>query len=273
MNAQIINSANCMSPRWITGVIATGLVLMTDGKFVRNDEIWSLDNFTFKNPTFEDVVDTWGGASRRIARPGLETNNETGIVRQSLLVYTPLPLFLAQPVLSAAVSETNEIYQSSGIPIILAPVTLIRKRNLPFSSSSSYDTLLALTQMPRRGHDLVVGLFADLNTCGRAFQDCQHPECAFAIVDISCLGAYTLPHELGHIQGANHNREATWPNTVTRFNNAYGTVVARFWRTIMAYSLQNERRLPFFSNGTRPHENNAWVISQTRLTISKYGRR
>ncbi len=183
-----------------------------------------------------------------------------------------------------AVAETNAIYVNSRIPIVLE---LVHTGVTPFAEAGdSFLDLIAFRGMGKVPANMAVFLVKDSSSCGRAYLDCAKyiPEfnCARAVVKASCAtGYYTFAHELGHIQGADHEIPFGSPvSPQTRFTDNHGFVIQEGeTRTVMAYGSNGETRLPYFSSpgvftsGGRPtgvlgKADNARVLRKTQLEIT-----
>jgi hypothetical protein len=199
-------------------------------------------------------------------------------------------------VVRLAIAETNAGYVASKVPIRLV-LKIAYESSLP-ENYDSYLMLMAFKETDRMGANYAVMLSRDLSSCGRGFLDCARYDsstCAFAVVKLSCAtGYYSFGHEIGHIQGADHNVEVyTVPG---RFPDNHGYIIQSGYqyeggsRTIMAYSVVDELRLNVWSSpnlmvpvtlsanskpkllpcGVVGSSNNAWVITETRYDVAAF---
>jgi hypothetical protein len=101
--------------------------------------------------------------------------------------------------------------------------------------------------------DAVVLLVRNNQDCGLAWLNpIPTPESeskAFAVVNWSCaINNYSFAHELGHLQGADHNRENAKTFSPERYSYCFRDPQGRF-RTIMAYDCPSGcRRINMWSN-------------------------
>ncbi len=184
-----------------------------------------------------------------------------------------------------AVAETNQIYANSKIPIYL---DLVYFGVTPFDETGdSYTDLVTFRGLGENplGANMGVILTHMCSSCGRAYMDCGKyvPEahCSRAIVKASCAtGYYSFAHELGHLQGADHQALFDTPYSNRRFSDNLGYVAPGYtFRTVMAYAEYDEPRVPVFSSpdvtykgqvaGVRGSANNVRVITATRNEIAE----
>ncbi len=210
------------------------------------------------------------------------------VTRQTVsIMYTPQLLRGwgdVDGLIKLALAETNQIYMNSRIPITL---DLVYSGVTPFDETGdSYTDLVTfrgLGQTPVPSNMAVI-LVLNSGSCGRAYLDCgkyvESAFCARAIVKASCAtGYYSFAHELGHLQGADHQALYDSPYAGRRFADNLGYVSPKFaFRTVMAYAEYDEPRVAVFSSpdimyrgavaGIRGSANNARVIQATREEIA-----
>lgn len=128
--------------------------------------------------------------------------------------------------------------------------------------------------------DVVVLIVDDASGCGLATRVAADAEEAFAIVHHTCAAlTYSVPHEIGHIIGARHDRSLD--HNTSPFPYGHGYVNGTKWRDIMSYkaSCNGCPRLPFWSNPTikikgepagRVDADNARVILEQAERVSKF---
>ena len=132
--------------------------------------------------------------------------------------------------------------------------------------------------------DIAVLLVADVaDACGIAGAIlADDDDEAFAVVDESCaVGNLSFAHEIGHLQGARHNKEVD-PST-TPYKHGHGRHrKSKKYRTVMSYQCSNNKctRVPYWSNpdvkyknrstGTKKWRDNARVLDQTACTIAQH---
>lgn len=212
------------------------------------------------------------------------------VVEQTVHVeYTPAALAWAKgdivSVITLAIAETNLAYAQSLIPITLkladAPV-----QNKVVVENGDPQAILESFRPIGASADMNVLLMSSPASCGIAYLDCSlRPSLCYAAVRVDCAtGYYSFGHELGHLQGANHNMEAM-PYGRDNLDN-HGLVITMgygfegAYRTVMAYSLVDETRIPYFSNpsvkvngkatGILGAANNARVITESRYRIARF---
>lgn len=195
-----------------------------------------------------------------------------------------------------ALAETNQAYINSGnilsavIPFELELAASIR---VNYTESGNYNTDLSRFQSTNDGYMDEVHTYrnlyaADVNTlifnnnsaCGLASTILANASNAFCVVHVECvLGNYSFAHEIAHLQGCRHNPEVD--NSTSPFAYGHGYVYSPGgWRTIMAYNLNGETRIQYFSNpnvaygfvamGTPGTHHNARVLIGTANTINNF---
>lgn len=188
-----------------------------------------------------------------------------------------------------AVAETNQAYINSGVNIHMELAALVR---VNYTESGNYSTDLNRFQQTSDGYmdeihsyrniyaaDVNVLIFNNDAYCGMAPAILASANNAFSVVHYECaLGYYSFAHEIGHLQGCDHNPEQS-TNPIYSYGHGY-VYSAGNWRTIMAYSISGETRLQYFSNpnvtyngvsmGTAARSYNARVLNQTAGTISNF---
>ncbi|HEX6745838.1 MAG TPA: M12 family metallo-peptidase [Longimicrobium sp.] len=193
-----------------------------------------------------------------------------------------------------AVDETNQSYANSGISINFNRVytgQVTYTENGTFSQHVSRlmgttDGYMDNVHSLRNTYaaDLVMLVVNDTEACGQAAAINATATSAFAVADQSCItGYYSFAHELGHLQGARHDRFVD--GTLTPYQYGHGFIPStKNWRTIMAYgnNCANCTRIQWWSNplktypstgqvmGTATYEDNARVLNLTAPTVAAF---
>lgn len=187
-----------------------------------------------------------------------------------------------------AIAEANLAYLQSAVPIFLE--LMVAYETTLEDGYDSHDLLQVFRFEDKRGASMSI-LLTELvsDVCGRAYLDVlQHSQAlarsvACGIVRTSCAtGYYTFAHELGHIQGLDHNLAP--PSVITgRFIDSFAFYDSDAGvRTIMGIALSGEldttQRILYFSNpdiivdgvhiGVHDESNNARVLRFTRYGIA-----
>jgi peptidyl-Asp metalloendopeptidase len=236
---------------------------------------------------------------------GFSAMSSTTTTIKVLVVYTPAAVAAAaadsiadMAMLTALlVYNTQNVYFNSNIDIDLE---LAYEAQVSYSETnrtmaqhvaalrSTTDGMMDVVHSWRNQYyaDVVVLLVDDTDaesTCGQAAQILGTADNAFAVTDWECAkGArFTFTHEIGHIQGARHDRDADPTNTPYEFGHGYIGPNAAF-RTIMASACLTCSRVPYFSNpnilyngapmGTAQWEDNARVLNTTKQSVSWFRR-
>jgi len=192
-----------------------------------------------------------------------------------------------------AVDETNQSYVNSGINITLNRVytgqVTYNEANRSFSQHvsalrSTTDGIMDNVHTLRNTYaaDVVVLVVNDSEACGVAAAIMANAASAFAVAHYSCItGYYSFGHEIGHLQGARHDRFVDSSNSPYQYGHGF-IPASKSWRTIMAYgnNCSNCTRIQYWSNplktyggvamGTTTYEDNARVLNATAATVAAF---
>jgi peptidyl-Asp metalloendopeptidase len=194
-----------------------------------------------------------------------------------------------------AVDETNQSYVNSGINITMNRVytgqITYSETGRSFSTHVNYlkgttDGQMDNVHSLRNTYaaDVVVLVVNDSEACGIAAGIGSTAASAFAVAHYSCItGYYSFGHEVGHLQGARHDRYVD--GTLSPYQYGHGFIPStKNWRTVMAYgnNCGNCTRIQWWSNplktypatgqvmGTATYEDNARVLNLTAPSIALY---
>ncbi|HEU4557789.1 MAG TPA: M12 family metallo-peptidase [Longimicrobium sp.] len=194
-----------------------------------------------------------------------------------------------------AVDETNQSYTNSGISINMVRVhtaqVTYNEAGRSFSQHvsalrSSTDGLMDNVHTLRNTYaaDVVVLVVNDSEACGVASTIKATATSAFAVAHWSCItGYYSFAHEVGHLQGARHDRFVDSSTSPYAYGHGFIPSSKR-WRTVMAYgnNCSNCTRIQWWSNplktypstgevmGTAAYEDNARVLNLTAPTVALF---
>ncbi|HEX2204025.1 MAG TPA: M12 family metallo-peptidase [Longimicrobium sp.] len=215
-----------------------------------------------------------------------------------LVVYTASAASAAGNIgskIQLAVDETNQSYANSGININMVRVhtaqVTYNEAGRSFGSHvtalrSTTDGLIDNVHTLRNTYaaDVVVLVVNDSEACGQAAAIKATATSAFAVAHWSCItGYYSFAHEIGHLQGARHDRFVD--GTLTPYQYGHGFIPSsKNWRTIMAYgnNCSNCTRIKWWSNplktypttgqvmGTATYEDNARVLNVTASAMALF---
>lgn len=209
-----------------------------------------------------------GGGESLPSSPG--TAADGSIVQDLLVVYTQGACNYAgscaalEADISTAVTDLNTAYAASQIDITM---------NLAASALTAYGGTNASTALSDlRGtsdgnmdevHALrndvgadIVALIYDGDGCGIGYLG-SSANTAFNVTDVPCMvGNRTMAHEIGHNQGAHHDRETAGAGSSTAFNYGYrrcndssvDATASPWFRTVMSYSCSGASRVGRFSH-------------------------
>lgn len=194
-----------------------------------------------------------------------------------------------------AVDETNQSYANSGININMNRVHTAQvsysESGRSFSTHVNYlkgttDGYMDVVHSWRNTYkaDVVVLVVNDGEACGMAAAIKAVASSAFAAAHYTCItGYYSFGHEVGHLQGARHDRYVD--SSTSPYAYGHGFIPsAKNWRTIMAYgnNCSNCTRIQWWSNplktypstgqvmGTAAYEDNARVLNGTAGTVAAF---
>ncbi|MEW9797719.1 reprolysin-like metallopeptidase [Alteromonas sp. CYL-A6] len=166
--------------------------------------------------------------------------------------------------IATAVADMNNAYAASGINITM---NLVATHLTDYTGTGASQTLSALRSTTdgimddihqvrdETGAD-IVSLVYDGEGCGIGYLGAG-PATAFNVTDVPCMvGNRTMAHEIGHNQGAHHDRQTVGGGVSGNFNYGFrrcndGSVDDKgspFFRTIMSYSCSGAARVGRFSN-------------------------
>ena len=194
-----------------------------------------------------------------------------------------------------AFDETNKSYANSSVTITLSKVYVAQvsysESGRSFSQhvnalKSTTDGIMDIVHSWRNTYaaDVVKLIVNDSEACGIAAAIKATATSAFAVTHYSCAtGYYSFGHEIGHLQGARHDRYVDSSTTPYAYGHGYVDPNKK-WRTIMAYgnNCSNCTRVQYWSNpyvsypstgqamGTTTYENNARVLNETRTTVAAF---
>jgi hypothetical protein len=172
-------------------------------------------------------------------------------VQDVLIMYTASAATAAggvsaiQANIQSAVQAANQTYQNSGAYITMNMVAL---QQSPVSESGSVKTTVqnfmsnstVRSQRDKYGADVVVLVSQDSDYCGvarRAYTTVSGATStdAYAVVYSGCLSNQSLAHEVGHLQGLEHNREDTTNVPDYPYGYGYRKCVTGGFRDTMSY--------------------------------------
>ncbi|HEX6041463.1 M12 family metallo-peptidase [Longimicrobium sp.] len=213
-----------------------------------------------------------------------------------LVVYTASAASAAGNIASKiqlAVDETNQSYVNSGININMVRVhtaqVTYNESGRSFSQHvaalrSTTDGVMDNVHTLRNTYaaDVVLLVVNDSEACGIASSIGSTATSAFAVAHWDCItGYYSFGHEIGHLQGARHDRFVDGSTTPYAYGHGF-IPAAKNWRTVMAYgnNCSNCTRIQYWSNplktysgvamGTVAYEDNARVLNLTAASVAAY---
>ncbi len=194
-----------------------------------------------------------------------------------------------------AVALSNQIYANSGVK---TSMRLVGAANTGVNEVGDFETDLKQLTKGKAGysntrsyansvHADAVGLFIQSNGsyCGLAWLNAKSKRMATSVVSPECISYFTVTHEVGHNQGATHDRYVD-RNYYYKYGHGYVNLAGQ-WRTVMAYPTEcvdngiptGCTRVGYMSNprvsiagskgGTKRYENNAKVLNKTAKRIAR----
>lgn len=212
-----------------------------------------------------------------------------------LVAYTPAAANATGDIvglIELAVEETNQSYTNSDIAINMR---LVKTTPVSYTESGNISTDVTRFQGTSDGYmdeihtlrnkyfaDVCVLILTDNTYCGMAYEVYASESTSFSAVDYDCAtGYYSFGHEIGHLQGARHDRQADGTSVPFSYGHGY-LYPAGSWRTIMAYPTYCTSciRIQYWSNpdilynnvamGTEQYEDCARVLNETASYISNF---
>ncbi len=191
-----------------------------------------------------------------------------------------------------AVDETNQSYANSGVNINF---NRVYTGQVTYTESGTFSQHVSRLMGTTDGYmdnvhtlrntyaaDLVMLVVNDTEACGQAAAIKATASSAFAVADQSCItGYYSFGHELGHLQGARHDRYVDGSTSPYAYGHGF-IPASKAWRTIMAYGngCSNCTRIQYWSSplktyggvamGTTTYEDNARVLNGTATTVAAF---
>ncbi len=193
-----------------------------------------------------------------------------------------------------AVDETNTSYINSGININMVRV---HTAQVSYNETGTFSQHVSRLRGTTDGYmdnvhtlrntyaaDVVVLVVNDSEACGIASSIGSTASTAFAVAHYSCItGYYSFGHEVGHLQGARHDRYVDASTSPYAYGHGF-IPSTKNWRTVMAYgnNCANCTRIQWWSNplktypatgqvmGTAQYEDNARVLNLTAASVAAY---
>jgi hypothetical protein len=153
-----------------------------------------------------------------------------------------------QNLIDQAVAESNTGYSNSNVNITM---TLVHTAEVDYSETGfNWSTCLNRLKNPSDGYmdgvhpmrdaycaDVVLMVVNNQSYCGLAYTIMANESEAFCLASRVCItGYYSFAHEIGHLQGARHDRYVDpTENSPYAYNHGH-TYPTDSWRTIMAYN-------------------------------------
>jgi len=256
-----------------------------DGHVLKDLDLTALQDYPY------EVNTTEASASERMI-----VSDTTTIVTYSVKVYyTPLFAQMNPDVkgfVDTCIDETNQGYINSNVPLrikllcteqtdISEAQSMERPDDLSEQQLNEFATMKGSSAATRDTADTAVLLVQNGYWCGLAPMNSIWNGQTLSVTRAGCArGHFTFAHEIGHNIGLGHNIEI---NFNSYFPSGYGHIIdAGKWSTILAYSLNREVRVNYYSNPsvTFPltgsptglsSANNAAVLVQQRFALAALG--
>jgi peptidyl-Asp metalloendopeptidase len=207
------------------------------------------------------VEQTTGGAdalSTTTSDYGLGTTTlaaGSAVVQDVLVLYTAAAATAygqatLESMITSAVESGNQAYQNSNAAVTINLVGL-QQSSLTESSTGMQATLTALKQnstvrslRDKLAADMVVLVSQDTGACGYSSLQITTTTLngvttsntdAYAVVASKCLSSESLAHELGHLQGLDHNRENKANSNRYPYSFGYRVCASDGFRDVMSY--------------------------------------
>ncbi|HWK03503.1 MAG TPA: zinc-dependent metalloprotease [Puia sp.] len=244
-----------------------------------NDKVLTVPTAGVTNLTASSVTPSCNLRILVVFTPEAETN----IINS--LGYPNIQQFAQQ-----AIAESNQGFLNSNVSYRMELGAAIRTN---YTESGDYNTDISRFVGTTDGYmdeihtyrnlysaDESVLIFNNNAYCGLADAIQASATTAFCVVHYECaLGYYSFGHELAHLSGCRHDPQTDPTTTPYAYGHGY-VYSAGGWRTIMAYNINGETRLQYYSNptityggvpmGTTTVSYNAKVLNQTIGTVAGF---
>jgi len=247
-------------------------------------------------------ADANGLAPAAYLAPAMAAASGNPVVVDVLVAFTPAARRLRSDMdalIRLAIEETHRTYENSGINIRL---NLVDSFEFDYTEQSDWVKMLedfaaSPTVNSRRnasGADVAMLIMSEARYCGMAYVLSNTPgwnsfesAYAFGLVDVACAAGYTFAHELGHIQGAQHNEHIAtnkyfpyghgYIYSVPARTSNFSTVMAYDWGAGCTYACP---KIPYWSSpnvyykglptGTAGTNDNVRVLNATASNVAAF---
>lgn len=199
----------------------------------------------------------------------VEATAAAPVVQDIMVVYTPASVLKygqsgIESKILQAIADANAAYQNSQVN---AQLNLVYLGQVAYAETGDMNAALTALQSAADGKmdevhslrneygaDLVCLVDEDANYCGIAYVmqtvSTSFAGYAFSVVYSGCLSSLTLPHEVGHNQGNQHDRANASFQGAYPYSYGWRRCASdgTGFRTIMSYSCTGGTRIPYFSN-------------------------
>lgn len=199
---------------------------------------------------------------------------------------------IGKDLIELAIEDTNESFRKSGVPGVSARLVHTHLTDYDEVGAEHFDHVWRMIdrdrfmeEVPRlrneKKADVVVLIVDDPSGCGLATRVAADAEEAFAVVHHECAAtSYSIPHEIGHLLGARHDRNLDKGGAPFAYGHGFVSPDLK-WRTMMSYKAgcSGCPRLPIWStpaavvNG-RPagdqENDNARVIRERAAQVAAF---
>jgi hypothetical protein len=172
-------------------------------------------------------------------------------------------------------AQANQAYTDSGIPLTLRLVTQPVKVSYRERGASQSLNDLSWGEIPgvhalreQYGADLVTLLTTDYDTCGIAWVLNGYSAFGYSVVMSDCIDGRVYAHELGHLQGCDHNLEESieydyLSYTPFSFGHRRCDLYGSNFASIMSYDCVER------PNGNLPYTQWLWLFSNPNINVTR----
>lgn len=203
-------------------------------------------------------------ALQRAAQAAKPQAKAGGVVIDVMIVYTAKAAAhysdIRKDLIELAIEDTNESFRRSGIKGVTARLVHAHLTDYDETGAEHFDHVWRMVdrdrfmeEVPRlrneKKADVVVLVVDDPSGCGLATRVAADAEEAYAVVHHECAAtSYSIPHEIGHILGARHDRNLDKGGAPFAFGHGFVSPDLK-WRTMMSYkaTCNGCPRLPVWS--------------------------